>query len=122
MVLKKLAWSCNFSRVICTQVEETPIENPGYAPKRGTTISERMGGARVNQIESNRHYLRTIAEMLLVCSQQEIALRGHRESLTSDNRGKYLSLLQTMISSFVKYLLMVRGMRHISQLIFRMNY
>ena len=48
--------------------------------QQGTMISERMSSARAQQIESNRHYLKTIAEILLVCSHQEIALCGHKES------------------------------------------
>ena len=62
--------------------------------QQGTTISERIGSARVQQIESNRHYLKTIAEILLVCSHQEIALRGHEESKTSPNRGNFLEILE----------------------------
>ena len=58
--------------------------------QQGTTISERIGSARVQQIESNRQNLKTISEILLVCSHQEIALRGHEESKTSLNRGNFL--------------------------------
>lgn len=47
--------------------------------QQGTT-SERMGSARAQQIESNCHYLKTIAEILLLCSQHEIVLHGHRVS------------------------------------------
>ena len=60
---------------------------------RGTTISQRMGGVISQQIEANRHYLKTIAEILLSCSQQEIALRGHAESRNSLNRGNFLQIL-----------------------------
>ena len=62
--------------------------------QQGTTISERMGSARTQQIESNRHYLKTIAEILRLCGLQEIALRGHRESQTSLNRGNFLEILE----------------------------
>ena len=62
--------------------------------QQGTTISERMGSAKAQQIESNRHYMKTIAEILLVCSHQEIALRGHRESQTSLNRGNFREILE----------------------------
>lgn len=62
--------------------------------QRGTTISERMGSVRAEQIENNRHYLKTVAEILLLCSQQEIALRGHRESPTSVDRGNFLEILK----------------------------
>ena len=41
----------------------------------------------------NRHYVKSVAEVLLLCSRQEIALRGHRESIESQNRGNFLELL-----------------------------
>ena len=62
--------------------------------QQGTTISERMGSAKAQQIENNRHYMKTIAEILLVCSHQEIALRGHRETQTSLNRGNFREILE----------------------------
>ena len=37
--------------------------------------------------------MKTIAEVLLLCSQQEIAFRGHRESSDSLNRGNFLEIL-----------------------------
>ena len=59
----------------------------------GTGIAERLGSARTEQIEQNRHYIATIAKVLLLCSCQEIALRGHRESETSMNRGNFIEIL-----------------------------
>ena len=52
-----------------------------------------MGSARMQQIESNRYYLKMIAEILLLCSHQEITLHGHRETQTSLNRGNFLEIL-----------------------------
>jgi len=54
--------------------------------KSGTTVDKR----NYKTISNNRHYLKIIIEVLLVCSQQEITLRGHRESLDSLNRGNFL--------------------------------
>ena len=48
--------------------------------KSGTSVANRLDAARSKLITKNRHYLKTILEVLLVCSQQEIALRGHDES------------------------------------------
>ena len=45
-----------------------------------TSIADRLDAARAQQVTKNRHYLKTIAEIILLCSQQEIALRGHNES------------------------------------------
>ena len=52
-----------------------------------------MCSAGMQQIESNRYYLKMIAEILLLCSHQEIALHGHRETQTSLNRGNFLEIL-----------------------------
>ena len=67
---------------------------------QGTTISERLGSIRAQQIDSNRHYLKTITEILLLCSQLEIALRGHREMQTSINRGNFLQILNLVANHY----------------------
>ena len=61
--------------------------------KQGTSISEQLENTRAEVIQKNRHYLKTIIEVLLLCSKQEIALRGHRESSESLNRGNFLEIL-----------------------------
>ena len=45
----------------------------------GTSITHRLDAARSQLIAKNRHYLKTILQVFLVCSQQEIALRGYDE-------------------------------------------
>ena len=60
----------------------------------GTSIADRLDAARSQLIVNNRHYLKTILQVLLVCSQQEIALRGHDESVKSPNRGNFLEILK----------------------------
>ena len=62
--------------------------------QHGTSISDRINSARSVTITQNRHYLKTIMQILLFCSKQEIALRGHREGIDSINRGNFLELLQ----------------------------
>lgn len=64
--------------------------------KQGTLISEQLSSARADQIGENRHYIKTVAEILLLCSKQDIALRGHRESVESANRGNFLEILQLL--------------------------
>ena len=53
-----------------------------------------MNSSRSETIAQNRHYLKTILEILLFYDHQEIALRGHREGRDSSNRGNFLELLQ----------------------------
>ena len=57
------------------------------------TIGDQLGNARADQVRRNRHYIRTIAAVLLLCARQDIALRGHRESSDSLNRGNFLEIL-----------------------------
>ena len=60
---------------------------------RKTSISDRLGISRAEQVAQNRHYIRTLAEIILLCSHQEIALCGHREGEESRNRGNFLEIL-----------------------------
>lgn len=60
----------------------------------GTSIANRLDAVRSKLITKNRQYLRAILEVLLTCSQQEIALRGHDESMNSLNRGNFLEILK----------------------------
>jgi len=39
------------------------------------------------------HYIKTIAEVILLCAKQELALRGHKESSKSLTRGNFLEIL-----------------------------
>ena len=60
--------------------------------QRKTSISDRLGMCRAEHVAQNRHYVKTLAEIIL-CSHQEIALRGHREGEDSINRGNFLEIL-----------------------------
>ena len=64
----------------------------------GTSIADRLDAARSQLIAANRHYLKTILQILLVCSQKEIALRGHDESMKSTNKGNFLEILNLVAS------------------------
>lgn len=44
-------------------------------------------------LKSNRHYIKTIAEIVLLCARQEIALRGHDELVDSQNPGNFRAIL-----------------------------
>ena len=59
-----------------------------------TSVADQLGLARSQQIVKNRHYLKTIAEIILFCSHQEISLRGHNEGKESSNKGNFLEMLQ----------------------------
>jgi hypothetical protein len=57
------------------------------------SVAEQLGIQRSEQIKKNRHYIMTIIEVLLLCSKQELAFRGHDESENSSNRGNLMEIL-----------------------------
>ena len=58
-----------------------------------TTIADRLDSVRSKRREENRHYIRTVAEVILLCARQNVALRGHRESQLSLNKGEILDMI-----------------------------
>ena len=64
--------------------------------KHHTSIAERMESNRAQVISNNRHYLKALIEVILLCALQEIALRGHRESCEAPNRGNFLEILHLL--------------------------
>ena len=61
--------------------------------KMDSSIVDTLGGARQEQVQKNRHYLKTLCKIILLCSNQEIALRGHRENDASTNKGNFIEIL-----------------------------
>lgn len=59
----------------------------------GTSIASQLDSSRKEQIRKNRHYLKSLLHALMFCASQDIALRGHRESVSSPNKGNFLELL-----------------------------
>ena len=58
-----------------------------------TSLPHRMDRLGEQCLRSNRHYIKTIAEIVLLCARQEIALRGHNESIDSQNPGNFRAIL-----------------------------
>ena len=58
-----------------------------------TSVVDMLGVDRQKQIQKNRHYLKSVAEIILLCCAQEIALRAHDESDSSRNKGNFLEIL-----------------------------
>ncbi len=63
------------------------------------SIADQLGNKREEMIQKNRHYIKTVAEVLLLCSQQDVPLRGHDESLTSAILRSFSIILPNMIQS-----------------------
>ena len=55
-----------------------------------SSIVHRLETAREKTIKSNRYYIKSLAEILLLCARQELAIRGHKESNDSQNKGNFL--------------------------------
>jgi hypothetical protein len=61
--------------------------------KNKTSVLGMISKTNKDQIEENKHYLKTIGEVLLLTATQNIAQRGHRESETSKNQGNFREIL-----------------------------
>ena len=85
------------------------------------TIGDQLGNARADQVRRNRHYVKTIAAVLLLCARQDIgALRGHRESSDSLNRGNFLEILMLVANHDDIVKLIIPKMQHMYPLAYKM--
>lgn len=73
---------------------ESEISRGQYSNNNRLDVSFRL--TTNNQIAENREIVRVIFEVLLYLGKQNIAFRGHDESLTSKNRGNFLSLIKVL--------------------------
>ena len=63
------------------------------ATSKTGSVAEQLGSNRAELVKKNRHYIKTIAEILLLCSKQDLAFRGHDESANSRNKGNFKEIL-----------------------------
>ena len=65
---------------------------------RGCTIGERLDSEGKRVISKNHHYVRSLAEVILLCAQQGLALRGHGDSMddASKNPGNFKVLVNLL--------------------------
>ena len=61
--------------------------------QRSSTIHQQVQRVNSQVIEANRQYIKTLAEIILFCAHEEIALRGHNESVNYLCPGEFLALL-----------------------------
>ena len=86
-ILVKHNNSCNHKQAMASWCEY--VRNS----KRGTSIENVMSGIQKRRIEENRHYLKAVIEVILLCAQQNIGLQGHCENEKSLNKGSFLEIL-----------------------------
>ncbi|PIK51771.1 putative zinc finger MYM-type protein 1-like [Apostichopus japonicus] len=65
------------------------------------SVLEQLSESYKKEILENRHFVKTVAEVLLVTGAQNIAQRGHREDEESDNAGNLRRIL-SLVSSHDK--------------------
>ncbi|XP_011406506.1 PREDICTED: zinc finger MYM-type protein 1-like [Amphimedon queenslandica] len=61
----------------------------------GASIANQLSSSRQEQVKKNRYYIQSISEVLLLCARNDIALRGHNESV-SIKPGNFRSILQLL--------------------------
>ena len=85
---------------ICNSHKQSMVSWNDYTTnvRRQSTIEHRIDSAHQQLITENRHYIFTLAEVLLMCAKQNMALRGHRESAESSNRGNFLAIMDLIVN------------------------
>lgn len=76
-------------------------------------------------IKENRHYIKTLAEILLLTCKLEIAQRGHDESSESTNKGNFLEITQFIANHdpvFKKKSQVLLVMQNTFILVYKMRY
>ena len=56
------------------------------------SIGSVLNKQRAEQVVKNRHYIKTLLQIIKYCAFQEVAMRGHRE-VDAKNKGNFLELL-----------------------------
>ena len=66
------------------------------------SVAEQLGNNRSEMVRMNHHYIKTVAEILLLCRQHDIQLRGHDESNQSLSRGNFKELLSVVANRMMQ--------------------
>lgn len=61
--------------------------------KTDSSLMSILNKEHKKQIEENRTYIKTVAEVLMLTATQNISQRGHRETADADNKGHFLEIL-----------------------------
>ena len=66
------------------------------ATEHNASIADQVNSQHRQIVAGNRHYIKTIASIILLCAKCKLALRGHDESPTSSDPGNFLSILEVI--------------------------
>lgn len=61
------------------------------------SVAQMQSAAYSKQVSENRHYLQTVAEVLLLTAAQNVSQRGHRENDSSSNEGNFKAILNLVV-------------------------
>lgn len=64
--------------------------------KNKTFLMIKLSQEHTKQIQGNRDYIKSVAEVLLLTAAQNTAQRGHREIVDSGNKGHFLAILDVL--------------------------
>ena len=75
------------------------------------TLLNALNEKHHKKVQENRHYIKTIAEVLLLTATQNMPQRGHEESQDSKNKGNFLAILDEIAKhdSFIQQRLEASG-------------
>ena len=63
---------------------------------RNSSMFGLMDEQKKKQVAENQYYIKTLAEILVLTATENVAQWGHRESLDSEKRGVFLSMLDLL--------------------------
>lgn len=63
---------------------------------KNTSMFGVMDEQKKKQVAENQYYIKSLAEILVLTATENIAQRGHRESLDSEKKGVFLSMLDLL--------------------------
>ena len=69
-------------------------EQHSFNSRLGTAVEQRLDRLGQKLIQDNCHHLKSVAEVILLCVQAELPLRGQVESKSSLNPGNFMMMLK----------------------------
>lgn len=67
-----------------------------YEKNGQETLMNSMSQEFTNLVQENCHYIKCVAEVLLLTATQNIAQRGHKETENDENKGNFLAILELL--------------------------
>ena len=64
--------------------------------EHNTLIDQSLTIEHSKVIKENRHYIKTLSNVLNLTARQNISQRGHREEIYSKNRGNFIEILEVI--------------------------